>query len=98
MQTNTLQVMDALHHLMAAGYPGDLVSLPLLRAQLALSKGAFDAAVLSLCESDQVSLHLHDLPASLSRTDREALVVHPDGTYFCAISPRRRRPARALLS
>jgi hypothetical protein len=84
------RVRSAFLHLVEASPAGDVISLPALRRSLSLEKRRFDAAVLALAERDEVALHLHDLPAALPRAERDALVVHPDGTHFIGIAPRRR--------
>lgn len=85
----TAKVVEALTTLAAAGYAGDLVSIVALRKAAKLSKSAFDGAVLKLIEADKVVVHMHDLPASLPKAEREAMVTHPDGTVFCQITFRR---------
>jgi hypothetical protein len=84
-------IRRALAAAVAASVPGDVVSIPALRRTVRMSKGAFDGAVLALVEADEVAVHMHDLPMSLPKAQRDALVVHPDGTHFCAIVPRRRK-------
>jgi hypothetical protein len=86
------RVRSAFLRMVEASPPGDVISLPALRRSLSLDKPRFDAAVLALAERDEVALHLHDLPAALPRAERDALVVHPDGTHFIGIAPRRRPP------
>lgn len=63
----------------------------LRRAVPGMSKARFDAAVVALSDRDEVALHLHDLPAALPKSERDKLVLHPDGTYFIGIAPRRSR-------
>jgi hypothetical protein len=91
MATTVEMVRKALAAAVAASVPGDLVSISALRRTVRLSKRAFDAAVLAMVDADEVNVHLHDLPMSLPKAERDALVVHPDGTHFCAIAPRRRK-------
>ncbi len=86
------RVRGAFRRMVEQSPAGDVLSLPALRRTVSLDKPRFDAAVLELAERDEVALHLHDLPAALPFAEREALVVHPDGTHFIGIAPRRRPP------
>jgi hypothetical protein len=91
LMTAMTTVREALRRIVAASIPGDVVSIPQLRRSITMSKAAFDAAVIALLEADEVVVHMHDLPAALPPAERDALVRHPDGTYFCAITFRRRK-------
>jgi hypothetical protein len=85
------RVRMAFSRMVDAAPVGDVISIPALRRKVMMSKPRFDAAILALAERDEVALHLHDLPASLPKAERDALVVHPDGTHFVGIAPRRKR-------
>lgn len=85
------KVRSAFRDMLENGIPGNVESLPELRAKLPeLSKKQFDDAILQMAENDEIALHLHDLPAALNKNEREKLVLHPDGTHFIGIAPRRK--------
>jgi pterin-4a-carbinolamine dehydratase len=83
-------VRSALRHLASNEPEGAVLSVPELRDRAGLDKERFDAAVLALEQADELVLHHHDFPASLSESDRAELVHDGRGTYDVGVAPRGR--------
>lgn len=63
---------------------GALISLSELRRAMRSqykSKSSFDRAILEAADRDQIRLHRHVFPASLTQIERDQL-VYDDGRYY----------------
>lgn len=65
---------------------GGLLSVRAVRAAAALPKEEFDEIALKLARDGRVVLHYHDFPASLRKTQRDALIKDPKGIYYVGIA------------
>ena len=88
-QDDDAQVLAAVGKLAALQPEGALLSVRDLRATMTLPKARFDAAVLRLAKAEEVVIHFHDYPASLTEVERAALVKDAQGTHYVGIAPRR---------
>ncbi|MGH8509788.1 MAG: hypothetical protein ACREVH_13900 [Gammaproteobacteria bacterium] len=83
------QILEQLQRLSADLRHGGLVSTRELRAaqpRFAQEHAAFDRALLRLAKDGKVWLFRHDFPASLTESERKAMVTDGRGNYYNGIS------------
>lgn len=60
-----------------------------LRGRVAMTKDRFDALAVQLSRDGLISLHLHDLPSSLTASELDQFVRDERGNYYIGVAPRR---------
>jgi RNA 2',3'-cyclic 3'-phosphodiesterase len=71
--------------------PGALLSVRTLRELLpSLDKSRFDSAVLRLFRAEEIDLHHHDFPSSLSEVERNKLVRDEQRIHYVGVAFRNR--------
>ncbi len=83
------QILEQLRRLSADLRHGGLVSTRELRGtepRFAHEHAAFDRALLQLAKDGRVWLYRHDFPASLTESERKAMVTDGRGNYYNGIS------------
>jgi hypothetical protein len=52
------------------------------------SKGVFDRVILQMAEEEQLVIHRHDHPSSLTEEARNELVRDPQGHFYSSVAQR----------
>jgi len=83
-----VDLIELLKKLEPAAVRGALVGTAELRRVAGLEKTVFDRAILDLAEREQLTLHRHDYPASLSPGTLADLIHDGRGTYYVGMALR----------
>jgi hypothetical protein len=79
------RLLHALDEVASREPDGSLLSVARVREIAGLDKEVFDRTALKLARAQQVVLHFHDYPASLTPERRAQLVVDEEGTHYVGI-------------
>ncbi len=82
---DTERLLRALDEVAAREPEGSLLSIARVREIAGLDKEVFDRITLKLARAQQVVLHFHDYPASLTPERRAQLVVDEENTHYVGI-------------
>ncbi|WP_437229449.1 hypothetical protein SH661x_001446 [Planctomicrobium sp. SH661] len=86
-----IDLVQLIHRLEPGASQGALVAARDLRRLSGMQKSSFDDLVLRLARTQELALHRHDYPASLSESEREDLVHDGAGNYYVGIALRGAR-------